>query len=67
MQGGALTATLPAGAYSVTDLCLALATAMDTADGVQTYQVSYLPTTIKISIICTVAIVLNCTVATNAM
>jgi hypothetical protein len=51
----------------VTDLCLALATTMDTADGVETYQVSYSPVTMKISIICTAATVLTCTTATNSM
>jgi hypothetical protein len=66
-RGGALSATIPAGTYSVTDLCLALATAMDAADGVETYQVSYSPVTMKISIICTAATVLTCTSATNAM
>jgi hypothetical protein len=66
-RGGALSATIPAGAYSVTDLCLALATAMDTADGVETYQVSYSPVTMKISIICTAATVLTCTNTTNSM
>jgi hypothetical protein len=42
-RGGALSVTIPTGAYSVTDLCLVLATAMDAADGVETYQVSYSP------------------------
>jgi hypothetical protein len=65
--GGALSTTLPVGAYSVTDLCLALATAIDSANGVETYQVSYSPTTMKISIICTTATVLTCTSTTNSM
>jgi hypothetical protein len=66
-RGGALFAIIPARAYSVTDLCLALATAMDTANGVETYQVSYSPATIKISIICIAATVLTCTNTTNSM
>jgi hypothetical protein len=66
-QGGALLTTLPAGAYSVTNFCLALATAMDAADRVETYQVSYSPTTMKISIICTAAFVLRCSVTALAM
>jgi hypothetical protein len=66
-QGSTLSATIPAGAYSVTDLCLALATAMDIADRVETYQVSYSPVTMKISIICTAATVLTCTNTTNSM
>jgi hypothetical protein len=66
-QGTDLSAVIPAGAYSVTDLCLALATAMDAAAGVETYQVSYSPVTMKISIICTSAMVLRCTTETAAM
>jgi hypothetical protein len=66
-QGGTLSATIPVGAYSVTDLCLVLVTAMDSANGVETYQVSYSPTTMKISIICTTTTVLTCTFTTNSM
>jgi hypothetical protein len=51
----------------VTDLCLALATAMDSADKVETYQVSYFPVTMKISISCTAATVLFCTNTNNSM
>jgi hypothetical protein len=65
--GGALSATIPTGAYSVTDLCLVLATAMDAADGAETYQVSYSPATMKLSIICTAAFSLTCTSTTLAM
>jgi hypothetical protein len=67
-RGGALSATLSAGAYSVTDLCLALATAMDAADGVETYTVSYAPSTMKISIICDgAAFSLTCTNTTASL
>jgi hypothetical protein len=65
--GGTLSAIIPIGAYSVTDLCLALTTTMDSTNGVETYQVSYSPTTMKISIICTAATVLTCTSTTNFM
>jgi hypothetical protein len=65
--GSTLSATIPVSAYSVTDLCLALATAMDSTNGVETYQVSYSPTTMKISIICTAVTVLTCTSTTNSM
>jgi hypothetical protein len=64
---GALSATLLAGAYSVTDLCLALATAMDAADSIETYTVSYAPSTMKISIICTAAFLLTCTSTTTSI
>jgi hypothetical protein len=38
-QGGALSAIIPVGAYSVTDLCLALMIAIDSDKRVETYQV----------------------------
>jgi hypothetical protein len=66
-QGGALSATIPVGKYSVTDLFLVLVTAMDSTDRVETYQVSYSPTIMKISIICTAATVLTCTSTTNSI
>jgi hypothetical protein len=66
-RGGALSTTLSAGAYSMTDLCLALATAMDVADGIETYTVSYSPSTMKISIICTAAYLLTCTSMTTSI
>jgi hypothetical protein len=66
-RGGALSAIIPVGAYSVTNLCLVLVTTMDSADGVETYQVSYSPVTMKISIICTTTMVLTCTSTTNFM
>jgi hypothetical protein len=50
---------LTAGAYSMTDLCLALAT--------ETYTVSYSPSTMKISIICTTAYSLTCTSTTTSI
>jgi hypothetical protein len=66
-RGGALSATIPVGAYSVTDLCLVLVTTMDSANGVKTYQVSYSLTIMKISIICTTMTVLTYTSTTNSM
>jgi hypothetical protein len=63
--GGALSATIPIDAYFVTNLCLALATTMDSANGVETYQVCYSPTTMKISIIWIAATVLTCTFTMN--
>jgi hypothetical protein len=66
-RGGTLSATIPISAYSITDLCLALVTTMDSANRVETYQVSYSPTTMKISIICTAVTVLTCTSTTNSM
>jgi hypothetical protein len=67
-RGGALSAIIPVGTYSLTDLCLALMTAMDGANEVGTYQISHFPTiTMKISIICTVMMVLTCTSTTNSI
>jgi hypothetical protein len=40
---------------------------MDSAGRVETYQVSYSPTTMKISIICTAVTVLTCTSTSNSM
>jgi hypothetical protein len=37
-QGGGLSATIPVGTYSVINFCLVLVTAMNSADGVETYQ-----------------------------
>jgi hypothetical protein len=66
-RGSTLSAIIPVGTYFATDLCLVLVTTMDIANGAETYQVSYSPTTIKISIICTTTTVLTCMSTTNSM
>lgn len=59
-QAGARTATLSPGAYSVSALVVALASAMETVDATQTYNVSYSATTMKITITCSAPIGLTC-------
>jgi hypothetical protein len=67
-RGGALSTTITPGAYTDETISTALAAAMDDADGVQTYTVSYDSTTMKMTIECpAAAFTLTCTSTTNAI
>ena len=66
-RGGARTASLSPGAYDYDTLADALKTAMDTADGTETYTISFSDITMKVTISCTAAFSLICTNTTSAM
>ena len=58
-RGGALMATLPPGAYSITSLMVMLGSLMSAADGAFSYTIAYSETTMKLTISTTAAFSLS--------
>jgi len=66
-RGGALSAPIPPGAYSITALIAMLGAVMQATDGAAVYTVSYSETTMKLTITSTLAFSLSADNLTNAV